>query len=160
MGTKFADDISALEQGTLAPHGRLGGRVLVANDAFELAATDVDLDDIIHLMQLPSSARPLECRFASDQLGSASCLADLGVYKIDGTVVDRDCIGSAFNLNSVAFTTDRRYEAANLDTAGKTLWELAGFTEDPLIPLLLSLTIFSVTGAQAGTLAYRILYSM
>jgi hypothetical protein len=53
--------------------------------------------------------------------------------------------------------SDVRFEAADLNTASKKLWELAGDTSDPGGYYYVAIT-FNATGGTAGTLAWNINY--
>jgi hypothetical protein len=56
-----------------------------------------------------------------------------------------------------AALADVRFEAADLNTASKKLWELAGDTSDPGGYYYVAIT-FNATGGTAGTLAWNINY--
>jgi hypothetical protein len=52
---------------------------------------------------------------------------------------------------------DVRFEAANIDTAGKKVFELAGDTTDPGGYYYVAVT-FNATGGTAGTMSFLIHY--
>ena len=52
---------------------------------------------------------------------------------------------------------DVRFEAANIDTAGKKMYELAGDSSDPGGYYYIAVT-FSAAGGTAGTLSWNISY--
>jgi hypothetical protein len=76
-------------------------------------------------------------------------------YETDGTVKDEDVF--ATTVADDAALADVRFEAADIDTASKKLWELAGDTSDPGGYYYVAIT-FNATGGTAGTLAWNINY--
>ena len=52
---------------------------------------------------------------------------------------------------------DVRFEVANIDTAGKKMYELAGDSSDPGGYFYIAVT-FSAAGGTAGTLSWNISY--
>jgi hypothetical protein len=64
---------------------------------------------------------------------------------------------SATSVADEAALADVRFEAADLNTASKKLWELAGDTSDPGGYYYVAIT-FNATGGTAGTLAWNINY--
>jgi hypothetical protein len=84
-----------------------------------------------------------------------SCTFNVGIYETDGTVKDEDVF--ATSVADEAALADVRFEAADLNTASKKLWELAGDTSDPGGYYYVAIT-FNATGGTAGTLAWNINY--
>jgi hypothetical protein len=84
-----------------------------------------------------------------------SCTFNVGIYETDGTVKDEDVF--ATTVADEAALADVRFQAADLNTASKKLWELAGDTSDPGGYYYVAIT-FNATGGTAGTLAWNINY--
>jgi hypothetical protein len=84
-----------------------------------------------------------------------SCTFNVGIYETDGTVKDEDVF--ATTVADDAALADVRFEAADINTASKKLWELAGDTSDPGGYYYVAIT-FNATGGTAGTLAWNINY--
>ena len=79
------------------------------------------------LARSPNAAVP-SLFIGSDTFGG-SCTFNVGIYTTDGTVKDEDVF--ATDVADAAAMADVRFEAANIDTAGKKMWELAGESSDP-----------------------------
>jgi hypothetical protein len=132
----------------------LAGVLRTAHGFVELAAGDSTDDDIVMLAPIPSNAAVPQLFVGSDTLGG-SCTFNVGIYETDGTVKDEDVF--ATSVADEAALTDVRFEAADLNTASKKLWELAGDTSDPGGYYYVAIT-FNATGGTAGTLAWNINY--
>jgi hypothetical protein len=108
-----------------------GGRVRVVMDTFEtIAAGDTAADangDAFLLARLPSNARIISFKVASDDLDGASDVAlNYGLYETDGTVIDEDEFASAVNHQSAVALTEILFEAADISTLTQTLADRAG----------------------------------
>jgi len=132
----------------------LAGVLRTAHGSVELAAGDSTDNDIVMLAPIPSNASLPTLFVGSDTFGG-SCTFNVGVYKTDGTVKDEDVFASA--VADAGAMADVRYEAADLNTGSKKLWELAGDSEDPGGYYYVAIT-FSATGGTAGTLNWNISY--
>jgi hypothetical protein len=132
----------------------LAGVLRTAHGFVELAAGDSTDDDIVMLAPIPSNAAVPQLFVGSDTLGG-SCTFNVGIYETDGTVKDEDVF--ATSVADEAALADVRFEAADLNTASKKLWELAGDTSDPGGYYYVAIT-FNATGGTAGTLAWNINY--
>jgi hypothetical protein len=132
----------------------LAGVLRTAHGSVELAAGDSTDDDIVMLAPIPSNAAVPQLFVGSDTLGG-SCTFNVGIYETDGTVKDEDVFASS--VADEAALADVRFEAADLNTASKKLWELAGDTSDPGGYYYVAIT-FNATGGTAGTLAWNINY--
>jgi hypothetical protein len=132
----------------------LAGVLRTAHGSVELAAGDSTDDDIVMLAPIPSNAAVPQLFVGSDTLGG-SCTFNVGIYETDGTVKDEDVF--ATSVADEAALADVRFEAADLNTASKKLWELAGDTSDPGGYYYVAIT-FNATGGTAGTLAWNINY--
>ena len=144
---------------------RQGGRVRTVNDAFELATTDIQTNDIVRLVRLPVNAHILSIQIANDDLdsnGTPTLVADVGLYDpSDDTAVDDDCFATAITQlqSATGWGTELVSEADDIADFGKTLWEVAGQTSDPggEYDLCLTFDTGAATGA-AGTLAFKVEY--
>ena len=101
VGVKKSNVITNLDlpKPAATEYGKQSGRLRVSSDAFEVVAEDVgDVNDVIELTRLPSSARVYSIMIYSDELdtnGSPTLATDCGIYLTDGTVKDADAFGSA-----------------------------------------------------------------
>jgi hypothetical protein len=132
----------------------LAGVLRTAHGSVELAAGDSTDDDIVMLAPIPSNSAVPQLFVGSDTLGG-SCTFNVGIYETDGTVKDEDVF--ATSVADEAALADVRFQAADLNTASKKLWELAGDTSDPGGYYYVAIT-FNATGGTAGTLAWNINY--
>ena len=156
MGTKNSDLVANFEATpqVLNSSGLLHGVIRVAQGTIELAAGDSDNDDIVMLAPIPSNATVPQLFVGSDTLGG-SCTFNVGIHTSSGTVKDEDVFASA--VSDEAAMADVRFEAANIDTAGKKMWELAGDSSDPGGYFYIAVTM-SAAGGTAGTLSWNISY--
>jgi hypothetical protein len=132
----------------------LAGVLRTAHGSVELAAGDSTDNDIVMLAPIPSNSAVPQLFVGSDTLGG-SCTFNVGIYETDGTVKDEDVF--ATSVADEAALADVRFQAADLNTASKKLWELAGDTSDPGGYYYVAIT-FNATGGTAGTLAWNINY--
>ena len=130
MGTKNSDLVSNFEATPQVKNsaGLLHGSVRVAQGTIVVAAGDSDDNDIVMLAPIPSNAVVPQIFVGSDTLGG-SCTFNVGIFNTDGTVVDEDYFASA--VADAAAMADVRFEAADINTAGKAMWEMAGASADP-----------------------------
>lgn len=148
--------------------GKQGGRVRIVQDAF--AVTEImtdDVGDIIRLCRLPSNARLLSLEIANDDLDSnatETIAVNVGVYEVDGTVVDADAFASIpTQLEDASGFVDLLLEAdaTNLIDTGKELWERAGQSANGGGMLDICLTVAAVAATfAAGDLAFKIAYAV
>lgn len=108
-----------------------GGRVRVVMDTFETiaaGATAADANgDAFLLARLPSNARIISFKVASDDLDGGSTVAlNYGLYETDGTVIDEDEFASAVSHQSAVALTEILFEAADISTLTQTLADRAG----------------------------------
>ena len=132
----------------------LGGELRVAQGTIELVAGDSTDNDIVMLAPVPSHATLPQIFIGTDTFGG-SCTFNVGLYLADGTVKDEDVF--ATSVADAAGMADVRFEAANIDTAGKKVFELAGDTTDPGGYYYVAVT-FNATGGTAGTMSFLIHY--
>ena len=156
MTTKNTDLVANFEATppVLNNAAELAGVVRTAHGQVELAAGDSTDNDIVMLAPIPSNAAVPQLFVGSDTFGG-SCTFNAGIYKTDGTVKDEDVFASS--VADAAALTDVRFEAADLNTGSKKLWELAGDSTDPWGYFYVAIT-FNATGGTAGTLAWNINY--
>lgn len=156
---------------TLNLSGTDGGRVRCACDSFELATTDLADSDIILFAELPANAVLLALEFMNDDLdihATETFAPDIGLYEPDGsTVADLDAFASATALFQDANIVwiDMLAEAGTVPVAkiGKRLFDWAGDSAGEFASYIIGWTLTGSGGtatAQAGTIAYRFLYSV
>ena len=156
MGTKNTDLVANFEASPQVANNsaELHGVLRTANGTVELAAGDSDNDDIVMLAPIPSNASVSSLFIGSDNLGG-SCTFNVGIYTTDGTVKDEDVFATA--VADAGAMTDVRFEAANIDTAGQKMYELAGDSTDPGGYYYIAATM-AAEGGTAGTMSWNITY--
>jgi hypothetical protein len=156
MGTKNTDLVANFEATPSVANNaaELHGVLRTAHGTVELAAGDSDDNDIVMLAPIPSNAAVPSLFIGSDTLGG-SCTFNVGIYKTDGTVKDEDVFAST--VADAAAMADVRFEAANIDTAGKKMYELAGDTTDPGGYYYIAATM-AADGGTIGTMSWNITY--
>ena len=156
MTTKNTDLVANFEATPQVANSaaELAGVLRTAHGSVELAAGDSTDNDIVMLAPIPSNAAVPTLFIGSDTFGG-SCTFNVGIYKTDGTVKDEDVF--ATSVADAAAMADVRFEAADLDTGSKKLWELAGDSSDPGGYFYIAIT-FNATGGTAGTLNWNITY--
>ena len=156
MGTKNTDLVANFEATPQVQNNaaELHGVLRTAHGTVELAAGDSDNDDIVMLAPIPSNAAVPSLFIGSDTFGGSATF-NVGIYTTDGSVKDEDVF--ATDVADAAAMTDVRFEAANIDTAGKKMYELAGDTSDPGGYYYIAVT-FSAAGGTIGTLSWNISY--
>jgi len=132
----------------------LHGNVRVAQGTIVVAAGDSDDDDIVMLAPIPSNATVSQLFVGSDTLGG-SCTFNVGIYQTNGTVVDEDYFASA--VADAAAMADVRFEAANINTAGKKMYEMAGASSDPGGFYYIAATMAAAGGTE-GDMSFNIHY--
>ena len=154
---------------TLLEKGSVG-TVKVFMDTIAAETTDIDDDDIILLAEVPSNAKILSIKIFNDDLDSGSGLAtDVGVYNgpiatssyAANAVIDRDAYATASGCLASASTTgtELAFEARNVSAISNFVWEDAGLSSDPGVPLRIALTIETVAGtAVEGDITMQVTY--
>jgi hypothetical protein len=132
----------------------LHGVVRVAQGNIALAAGDSTDDDVVMLAPIPSNASIKSLQIGSDNLGG-TCTFNVGIYDTDGVVKDEDVFATA--VADAAAIAEVRYEAADLNTTGQQMYELAGDSSDPGGFYYVAVT-FAATGGTAGDMAFIIEY--
>ena len=156
MTTKNTDLVANFEATPQVANSaaELAGVLRTAHGSVELAAGDSTDNDIVMLAPIPSNAAVPTLFVGSDTFGG-SCTFNVGIYTSAGVVKDEDVF--ATSVADAAAMADVRYEAADLNTGSKKLWELAGDSEDPGGYYYVAIT-FNATGGTAGTLNWNISY--
>ena len=156
MGTKNTDLVANFEASPQVANNsaELHGVLRTAHGTVELAAGDSDNEDIVMLAPIPSNAALQSLFIGSDTLGG-SCTFNVGISKTDGTVKDEDVFATA--VADAAAMADVRFEAADIDTAGKKMYELAGDSTDPGGYYYIAATM-AASGGTAGTMAWNFTY--
>lgn len=155
---------SDLEAGKLGQASKVaGGKVISIAGTFEVAAADDD-GSIYKLAKLPANAVPIRALVNNDAIASGTDY-DLGLYKEDGVVADKDILADGLDMSSAAAMGSEKNGLANLGGAdplaavGKKLYELLGLTAvtKDQEAYILAFTANTV-GSAAGTISYRIDY--
>jgi hypothetical protein len=156
MGTKNSDLVANLEATpqVATSANLLHGSVRVAQGTIELAAGDSNDDDVVMLAPIPSNATVTEIHVGSDTFGG-SCTFNVGIYTSAGVVKDEDCYATA--VADAGAMADVRFEAANINTAGQKMHELAGDSTDPGGYYYVAATM-QAAGGTAGDMSFNILY--
>ena len=156
MGTKNTDLVANFEATPQVKNSaaELHGVLRTANGTVELDTGDSDNDDIVMLAPIPSNAAVPSLFIGSDTFGG-SCTFNVGIYTTDGTVKDEDVF--ATDVADAGAMADVRFEAADINTAGQKMFELAGDTTDPGGYYYIAVTM-SAAGGTAGTLSWNISY--
>ena len=156
MGTQNSDLVDNFEATPIALNNPalLHGVVRVAQGTIVVAAGDSDDDDVVMLAQIPSNATVPQIWVGSDTLGG-SCTFNVGIYQTSGTVVDEDYFATA--VADAGAMADVRFEVANINTAGSTMWEMAGASADPGGFYYIAATMAAAGGTE-GDMSFNIQY--
>ena len=156
MGTKNSDLVANFEATPQVKNsaGLLHGSVRVAQGTIVVAAGDSDDNDIVMLAPIPSNAVVPNIFVGTDKFGG-SCTYNVGIYQTDGTVVDEDYF--ATTVADAAALADVRHEAADINTAGKMMWEMAGASSDPGGFYYIAATMAAAGGTE-GDMSFIINY--
>ena len=154
---------------TLLEKGSVG-TVKVFMDTIAAETTDIDDNDIILLAEVPSNAKILSIKLFNDALDGGSNLAtDVGVYNgpiatssyAANAVIDRDAYATASAVLQAAVLTGTEvaFEVRNVNAISNYVWEDAGLSSDPGVPLRIALTIETVAAtAAAGDITLQVTY--
>jgi hypothetical protein len=171
MGTTKGVEITRLDTTprTLLEKGSVG-TVKVFMDTIAAGTGDIDDNDIILLAEVPSNAKILSIKLFNDALDGGSNLAtDVGVYNgpiktssyAANAVIDRDCYATASAVLQAAVLTGTEvaFEVRNVNAISNFVWEDAGLSSDPGVPLRIALTIETVaSSAAAGDITVQVTY--
>ena len=154
---------------TLLEKGSVG-TVKVFMDTIAAGTGDIDDNDIILLAEVPSNAKILSIKLFNDALDGGSNLAnDVGVYNgpiatssyAANAVIDRDAYATASAVLQAAVLTGTEvaFEVRNVNAISNYVWEDAGLSSDPGVPLRIALTIETVAGtAVEGDITMQVTY--
>lgn len=138
-----------------------GGKNLTISGTFEVAASDDDTS-VYKLAKLPSNAIPIKCEIYNDAIAAGTDY-DLGLYKENGDVEDKELFASALDMSSGAALGSPKDGLATepaLANFGKKIWELLGKAlgskEEGYVLALTANTV----GSASGTISYRFEYSL
>ena len=156
MGTKNSTLVSNFEATPQVANSasELDGVLRVAQGTIALAAGDSDDDDVVMFAPIPSNATVPSLSVGSDTLGG-SCTFNVGIYTTAGVVKDEDVFASA--VADEGAMADVRFEAANINTCGQKMYELAGDSSDPGGFYYIAATM-AAAGGTAGDMSYVIQY--
>ena len=162
----------------LAP-GNVGGNLHQSMDVRACAAGDLNADgDAVILAQVPSNARITSIRIFNDDLDTGSdSSVNVGVYNGGEQFNDTDASETLYAADAVidedAYTAGSTQLRAGSGTGNdlafnqsarknaplQAVWEDAGLTSDPGVPLRLAITqTATVSGAQAGDVVMVVQY--
>ena len=158
---------------TLLESGSGGGTVKVFMDTIAAGTGDIDDNDIILLAEVPSNAKILSIKIFNDDLdsgGSPALATDVGVYMgpiktssyAANAVIDRDCYATASAVLQAAVLTGTEvaFEVRNVNAIANFVWEDAGLSSDPGVPLRIALTMETAAAtAAAGDITMQVTYS-
>tara|TARA_E500000178_G_scaffold331847_1_gene365120 strand:- start:2341 stop:2820 length:480 start_codon:yes stop_codon:yes gene_type:complete len=156
MGTKNSTLVTNFEASPQVANepANLHGVLRVAQGTIELAAGDSNDDDVVMLAPIPSNATVSQLFIGSDTLGG-TCTFNVGIYTTAGAVKDEDVFATA--VADAAAMADVRFEAADINTAGQKMYELAGDSSDPGGYYYIAATM-AAEGGTAGTMSFNIQY--
>ena len=149
----LVENFEATPQVANAAHN-LHGVVRVAQGTIALAAGDSTDNDIVMLAPIPANASITALKIGSDSLGG-SCTFNVGIYTTAGVVKDEDFFGTL--VADAGAITDLRNEAADINTIGQQLFEMAGDSNGDEAYYYIAAT-FSATGGTAGDMSFIIEY--
>jgi len=149
----------------LSPSYQLHGVTRTAQGTIELATSDIDDNDVIHLMPIAVGASITSIKLAADDMdsgGSPTLTFNVGLYTTASTpaVKDEDCYSTAITLGQAATAfTEYAFEVRNINVCGQRVWEDAGESTDPGGQYYLSLTVQAAADtAVAGDLSFIVQY--
>jgi hypothetical protein len=155
---KWVDaNVAAGDKGN--PANIMPGKVFAFACTFEVAAADDD-GSIYKLAKLGANLVPLQLKVNNDAI-TAGTDYDLGLYKEDGVVADKDLFADGADLSSAHAMGSELDGLTNLgiENVGKCLYELLGLTvatrtQDSYVLALTANTV----GSAAGTISVRGLF--
>lgn len=165
----IADIVSARPSHTAA--GKLHANVRLIQDNFQVAAADIDAAlDTIRLCRLQSNFRPISLLIANDNLDAGiDVQVNVGLYLVNfdgsfGPVKNDNVFATSFRLfvaNKMTELIDEQNTSAQRQLIGARVWEWAGDPRDRHETYDVVLTTRSAApGAQAGTIAFQMFYSV
>ena len=166
MATAKSVEITALDASPreVLETGSAEGRMRVASGTIAAGTGDIDNDDVLMMVQIPSNAKVLSIKLFNDDLdsnGSPSLAANVGLYYENGTVLDEDCYASAITTLQAAETggAEVAFEARNVNAVSNFAWEDGGLSSDPGGALRIALTMSNAAAtAAAGDVTLIVTY--
>ena len=133
MATAKSVEITALDATPreVLETGSLEGRMRVASGTIAAGTGDIDNDDVLMMVQIPSNAKVLSIKVFNDDLdsnGSPTLAANVGLYQENGTVLDEDCYATTITTLQAAKTAgvEVAFEARNVNAVSNFSWEGGG----------------------------------
>lgn len=177
MTTKKSPMLTDIDNKTLVDSGKYAGVVRSSHETVALLTTDIDADDVILMLEVPSNAKLLSVKIYNDDLDSnatETITADVGFYAArgftdsngtvyaDDGVIDFDALATDIitlqDPNTLG--VELRYEVQNITTVQSEVWQLAGLASNPNLPLRVAVTIGTVAAtAVAGDLTLHVEYT-
>lgn len=170
MATNYFSDLyaglataSTLDAQKRASAGVSHGRIRYSVCRFDPGEV-VTINSIVRMKQFKSGDRIHSILLSSTDSGDTGDI-DLGFYKTgaahDGAVVDLDLFASAQDVNAAIRERIEVFDEAGLDDhdRGKTLWELAGQSSDPMEDWDLSIHVAEASTDVAWELTLEIFYT-
>ena len=123
----------------------------------------------LEIMRLPANANVTRLEVAHDDMATTSITVDIGLYENGsgtsiGTVIDLDCYADGIDFDGAGVMADYRFSALGIETSGLSvhesitlLTEAEGLAEGTVT---LVLTCAAATAGIAGTIAWRVEYTM
>ena len=166
MATAKSVEITALDATPreVLETGSLEGRMRVASGTIAAGTGDIDNDDVLMMVQIPSNAKVLSIKLFNDDLdsnGSPTLAANVGLYYENGTALDEDCYATAITTLQAANTAgvEVAFEARNVNAVSNFAWEDGGLSSDPGGVLRIALTMSNVAAtAAAGDVSVIVTY--
>ena len=180
MATTDSVNIALIDSDTCIEAGSAYGKERVWMDTVAVAAADFDADgDTVVIAEVPSGAKIQSIKIFNDDLDSGTDTApNVGLYNgnvkftdTDGSatvyaadaLIDEDAYASAITTLQAANTAgvELAFEARNINAVNNYVWEDAGLTSDPNVPLRIVLTqTATVAGAAAGDITMIVTYTV
>lgn len=171
-------NITTIDSGDKVEAGSVYGKKRIFMDTVAVTGTDFDADgDTVVLAEVPPNAKIQSIVLYNDDLDSgADSAPNVGIYngntkftKSDGTdvaadaLIDEDAYASAITTLQSANTTgvEVSFEARDINKINNYVWEDAGLSQAPSVPLRIVLTqTAAVAGAQTGDISIAVTYAV
>lgn len=157
MGTVYSDTVTNNRASPITKNSAAvqSGKFRIAKGEIAVATGDIDDDDIVVMLRVPSNAVIWELVLYNDDLdsnGSPTLAFDIGLYTTAGVVKDRDFYAlAATTLQSANVAgVDLRCEAANITTLGDAVYTNAGDAEGAETYYDIAITLETVAATAAA----------
>lgn len=170
MATNYFSDLyaglatpSTLDSQKRASAGVSHGRLRYAVARFDPGEV-VTVSSSVRLKQFKSGDRINSILISCPDAGTTGDV-DLGIYKSgashDGAVVDNDLFATDLDVNAAALSQVDVFDEAALDDQdrGKTLWELAGQSSDPMEDWDLTMDFPEATTDATWEVTFEVFYT-